>query len=167
MIAVACNLVKSFHLMKQPCRRRVELDAREGLMLVWMTLTHLPTISAPTSISLSDSCQARRVTSFRVTCWPNLLCWRAARRSVNGPPVWDAYPAALLLPCRALLAPGFLVIAQTARCRRSARAAQPTRFLLCAPRHAIIDSVFADIQANGLLDILPSTSHFCCSHHWP
>src|SRR5260370_35612030 len=39
---------------------------------------------------------------FGVTCWPNLLpAGRAARRSSNGPPVVDAYPAALLLPCRA------------------------------------------------------------------
>ena len=30
----------------QPTRRRIELDALRGLMLVWITCTHLPTIAS-------------------------------------------------------------------------------------------------------------------------
>ncbi len=32
--------------MQQPSRRRIELDALRGLMLVWITCTHLPTIAS-------------------------------------------------------------------------------------------------------------------------
>ena len=32
--------------MPQPSRRRIELDALRGLMLVWITCTHLPTIAS-------------------------------------------------------------------------------------------------------------------------
>src|SRR3984885_12472966 len=39
-------------------QRRIELDAARGAMLVWMTLTHLPTIISP-----SDSYRAQKVLS--------------------------------------------------------------------------------------------------------
>jgi hypothetical protein len=44
MSAVACTFVEGFTSQWVGMQRRLEIDAARGLMLVWMTLTHLPTI---------------------------------------------------------------------------------------------------------------------------
>src|SRR6266481_14356 len=44
MFVMAATSLKSLHLIGRAMQRRVEIDAARGAMLVWMTLTHLPTM---------------------------------------------------------------------------------------------------------------------------
>lgn len=44
MSTVGCTFVEEFSSQWISMQRRLEIDAARGLMLVWMTLTHLPTI---------------------------------------------------------------------------------------------------------------------------
>jgi hypothetical protein len=44
MFVMAATSLKSFHLIGRAMQRRVEIDAARRAMLVWMTLTHLPTM---------------------------------------------------------------------------------------------------------------------------
>src|SRR5215475_15201144 len=66
--------------MQQPSRRRIELDALRGLMLVWITLTHLPTIASTYVNQPFGFISAAEGFIFLSALFTGRIYWRLAQR---------------------------------------------------------------------------------------
>jgi len=138
-------------------QRRLELDAARGFMLVWMTLTHLPTIASPLVNQPFGFVSAAEGFILLSALFTGRIYFRLAER--------DGYPRMrsrvwmrtlrLYLYHAAVLSFAFLI-----ETRVAAHGNRPGLhnlldfYFAVGPRRAILDAVFL-IYRPPLLDILP------------
>jgi hypothetical protein len=140
-----------------PTRRQTELDAARGLMLVWMTLTHLPTNASAFANQTIGFVSSAEGFIFFSALFTGLIYFRVALRDGS-----DAMQRKLWLRTlrlygyhTLLLAFAFLVAVPIA-----ARGNRPhlhyllDYYFMAGAKHAIVDSAFL-IYRPPLLDILP------------
>jgi hypothetical protein len=137
-------------------RRQPELDALRGLLLVWMTLTHLPThVSVYSNQPLGVVSAAEGFIFLSA-----LLCGRVFDRKLreSGPEeVWKrlgARAARLYGYHLLLLAIAFTVVAKIAVHTKQPSLVGLIDFFLAHPKRAVVSSIFL-VYRPPLLDILP------------
>src|SRR5712671_1149498 len=137
-------------------QRRVELDALRGLMLVWMTLTHLPTIISTYVNQPFGFVSGAEGFIFLSALLAGRTYFLLAERQGDQAMVRQLWTRTLRLCFYyvALLALAFLVIARLAAAGDRPGLHNLLDFYFAAPRQAIIDSVLL-IYRPPLLDILP------------
>jgi hypothetical protein len=137
-------------------QRRVELDAARGLMLVWMMLTHLPTMVSTylnQPFGFVSSAEGFIFLSALFTGRTYLLLAERQGYLVMVGQLWMR-TVRLYIYHLALLALAFLVIARLAAAGDRPGLHNLLDFYFAAPRQALIDSVLL-IYRPPLLDILP------------
>jgi hypothetical protein len=138
-------------------RRRPELDAARGLMLVWMTLTHLPTRASAFANQTIGFVSSAEGFIFLSALFTGLIYFRLAERSGMRAMRVKLFgrTVRLYIYHAVLLAFAFIVAAPIA-----AHGNRPNLYYLLdyyfigGPRRAIIDSALL-IYRPPLLDILP------------
>jgi hypothetical protein len=156
MVALACNLVEGFSSQWIAVQRRVELDALRGLMLVWMTLTHLPTIISRYVNQPFGFVSGAEGFIFLSALFAGRTCFLLAERQGDRAMARELWTRTLRLYIYhvALLALAFLVIARLAAGGDRPGLHNLLDFYFTAPRQALIDSVLL-MYRPPLLDILP------------
>jgi hypothetical protein len=151
------RLVHQTHLNKQEMTRRLELDAARGLMLVWITLTHLPTRVSAYVYQPFGFVSAAEGFIFLSALFTGLIYFRVAQKDGYETMhrklrmrAWKLYGYHFLL-----LAITFLVVAKVAVSGDRPGLQNLLDFYFAAgPRRALIDAAFL-IYRPPLLDILP------------
>src|SRR5712672_2893256 len=156
MVGVACNLAEGFSSQWIAMQRRVELDALRGLMLVWMTLTHLPTIISRYVNQPFGFVSGAEGFIFLSALFTGRTYFLLAERQGDRAMVRELWTRTLRLYIYhlALLVLAFLVIARLAAAGDRPGLHNLLDFYFAAPRQALIDSVLL-IYRPPLLDILP------------
>jgi hypothetical protein len=137
--------------------RRLELDAARGLMLVWITLTHLPTKVSAYIYQPFGFVSAAEGFIFLSALFTGLIYFRVAQKDgyaamhrKMGMRAWKLYGYHFLL-----LAITFLVVAKVAASGNRPGLQNLLDFYFAAgARHALIDAALL-IYRPPLLDILP------------
>jgi hypothetical protein len=140
-----------------PMRRRPELDALRGLMLVWMTLTHLPTIASVFTNQPFGFVSSSEGFIFLSALFTGSVYHRMALREGYGPMYRKLGKRTLRLYGYHLLLISFAFLV-------GARFASPDRrpglynlldfYFGAGPKHAFLDAALL-IYRPALLDILP------------
>jgi hypothetical protein len=145
------------HQNKHKMTRRLELDAARGLMLVWITLTHLPTRVSAYVYQPFGFVSAAEGFIFLSALFTGLIYFRVAQKDGYGTMhrklrqrAWKLYGYHFLL-----LAITFLVVAKVAASGDRPGLQNLLDFYFAAgPRRALIDAALL-IYRPPLLDILP------------
>ena len=138
-------------------RRRLELDALRGLMLVWMTLTHLPTPLSAYTYQPFGFISSAEGFIFLSALFTGLIYFRTAQRDGYPEMRWRLWGRTLRLYGYHALLIGlaFLILPRVA-----ASASRPgihnllDFYFSVGPRRAAVDAAFL-IYRPPLLDILP------------
>jgi hypothetical protein len=136
--------------------RRIELDAARGLMLVWMTLTHLPTMVSPYANQPLGFVSGAEGFIFLSALFTGRIYYLLAEREgyrVMGKQLWMR-TLRLYIYHLMLLGFAFLVVAHLAAGGSRPALHNLLDFYFTAPRHAAIDGALL-IYRPPLLDILP------------
>jgi len=137
-------------------RRRIELDAARGLMLVWMTLTHLPTILSTYSNQPFGFVSGAEGFIFLSALFTGRIYFLVAQREgywVMVKQLWMR-TVRLYLYHVMLLGLAFMVVAQLGAGSNRPALHNLLDFYFVAPKQAVIDGILL-LYRPPLLDILP------------
>jgi hypothetical protein len=151
------HLIDGTHLNREMTTRRLELDAARGLMLVWITLTHLPTRVSAYIYQPFGFVSAAEGFIFLSALFTGLIYFRVAQKDgypamhrKMGMRAWKLYGYHFLL-----LAITFLVVAKVAASGNRPGLQNLLDFYFAAgARRALVDAALL-IYRPPLLDILP------------
>ena len=143
--------------MQQPSRRRIELDALRGLMLVWIACTHLPTIASTYVNQPFGFVSAAEGFIFLSALFTGRIYYRLAQHDGYRPmtlKLW-ARIARLYLYHALLLAFAFLVAVPIASRGNRPGLHNLLDFYFDAGKRRAVSEAFLLIYRPPLLDILP------------
>jgi len=138
-------------------KRRLEIDAARGLMLVWMTLTHLPTLITPWVNQPFGYISASEGFIFLSALFTGRIYFRLLERDGAGAMTWKLFLRALKLYRYhvVLLFVAFLVVARFAISGHNQGLYNILDFYFAAgPARAIADALLL-VYRPPLLDIIP------------
>jgi hypothetical protein len=138
-------------------KRRIEIDAARGAMLVWMTLTHLPTLITPWVNQPFGYISASEGFIFLSALFTGLIYFRLLERDGPGVMTWKLFRRTLRLYRYhvALLFAAFLIAARIAISGHNQNLYNLLDFYFAAgPARAITDALLL-VYRPPLLDIIP------------
>jgi hypothetical protein len=138
-------------------KRRIELDAARGAMLVWMTLTHLPTLLTPWVNQPFGYISASEGFIFLSALFTGLIYFRLLERNGAGAMTGKLFLRALRLYRYhvVLLFAAFMVVARFAISGHNQNLYNLLDFYFAAgPARAIVDALLL-VYRPPLLDIIP------------
>lgn len=150
------NLCEKFSSHQQDMQRRIELDAARGAMLVWMTLTHLPTILSTYSNQPFGFLSGAEGFIFLSALFTGRIYFLMAEQNSYRAMSKQLWRRAfrLYLYHVTLLGIAFLVVAHLAAAGNRPALHNLLDFYFTAPRQALIYAALL-IYRPPLLDILP------------
>ena len=138
-------------------KRRIELDAARGAMLVWMTLTHLPTMLTPWVNQPFGYISASEGFIFLSALFTGRIYFRVLERDGAGAMTWKLFLRALRLYRYhvALLFAAFVVVARFAISSHNQNLYNLLDFYFAAGPARAITAALLLVYRPPLLDIIP------------